>query len=62
MVAARGGRLSRSPGDGSVVPASKGALTVLVSGERPAFEEALPYLNLIGSQIIYLNRSGSPAK
>lgn len=62
MVAARGGAYLEAPVMGSVVPASKGALTVLVSGERPAFEEALPYLNLIGSQIIYLEQIGLASK
>lgn len=47
-----------SPVLGSVVPASRGALTVLVSGQREAFDRALPYLEKIGKQIYFL---GAPA-
>jgi 3-hydroxyisobutyrate dehydrogenase len=39
---------------GSVVPASKGALTVLVSGGEAAYEKALPLLERIGRPIFYL--------
>jgi 3-hydroxyisobutyrate dehydrogenase len=39
---------------GSVVPASAGALTVLVSGDRDAFEEVKPLLEKIGKAIFYL--------
>jgi 3-hydroxyisobutyrate dehydrogenase len=47
-----------SPVLGSVVPASRGALTVLVSGQREAFDRALPYLEKIGGHIYFL---GAPA-
>lgn len=47
-----------SPVLGSVVPASRGALTVLVSGQREAFDRALPYLEKIGKHIYFL---GAPA-
>lgn len=43
-----------SPVLGSVVPASQGALTVLVSGEKIAFDRALPYIEKIGKNIFYL--------
>jgi len=43
---------------GSVVPASQGALTVLVSGDRPAFETVQPVLRKMGRTIWYL---GEPA-
>jgi 3-hydroxyisobutyrate dehydrogenase len=43
-----------SPVLGSVVPASQGALTVLVSGETIAFNKALPYVEKIGKTIFYL--------
>ncbi len=62
LVAAQGGAYLEAPVMGSIEPASKGALLVLVSGERPALEEALPYLNLIGSQIMYLEQIGLASK
>jgi 3-hydroxyisobutyrate dehydrogenase len=39
---------------GSVIPASLGKLTVLVSGEKQAYERALPYIEKIGENIFYL--------
>ena len=44
ILRANGTSYLESPVLGSVVPASHGALTVLVSGERDAFDLALPYL------------------
>jgi 3-hydroxyisobutyrate dehydrogenase len=43
-----------SPVLGSVVPASQGALTVLVSGEKNAFDRALPFIEKIGKNIFFL--------
>lgn len=43
-----------SPVLGSVVPASQGALSVLVSGDKVAFDRALPYIEKIGKNIFYL--------
>jgi 3-hydroxyisobutyrate dehydrogenase len=45
-----------SPVLGSVIPASQGALTVLVSGEKSAFADALPYIEKIGKNIFYLEK------
>jgi 3-hydroxyisobutyrate dehydrogenase len=39
---------------GSVVPASNGALTVLVSGDKDAYEQVKPLLEKIGKAIYYL--------
>jgi 3-hydroxyisobutyrate dehydrogenase len=39
---------------GSVVPASNGALTVLVSGDNGAYEQVKPLLEKIGKAIYYL--------
>ncbi len=50
----RGGAYLEAPVAGSVVPASKGALTIFASGERPAFEQARPYLEKIGQSIFFL--------
>ncbi|MCL5422054.1 MAG: NAD(P)-dependent oxidoreductase, partial [Nitrospirae bacterium] len=43
-----------SPVLGSVVPASQGTLTVLVSGEKIAFDRALPYIEKIGKNSFFL--------
>ncbi|MGA2919080.1 NAD(P)-dependent oxidoreductase [Methanoregula sp.] len=53
-----GARYLECPVLGSVVPASAGKLTVVVSGEKTAFDEAKPVLSKIGSTIHYL---GEPA-
>ena len=45
-----------SPVLGSVVPASQGALTVLVSGDKMAFEKVKPYLEKLGKNIFYLEK------
>ena len=39
---------------GSVVPASQGALTVLISGHQAAFEKVKPVLENIGKHLFYL--------
>lgn len=58
LVSSRGGSYLEAPVLGSVVPASQGKLTVLVSGEKEAYERALPYLEKLASSIFYL---GEPA-
>jgi 3-hydroxyisobutyrate dehydrogenase len=49
-----GGAYLEAPVLGSVMPASQGALTVLVSGQGPAFQEAQPYIEKIGKNIFFL--------
>lgn len=51
-----------SPVLGSVVPALKGALTVLVSGDEGAYNKALPLLEKIGSTIFYLREESKATK
>lgn len=51
-----------SPVLGSVIPASQGALTVLVSGGKDAFDKALPYLEKIGKNIFYLEKPALATK
>ena len=43
---------------GSVIPASQGALTVLVSGDRDGYEKSRPILENIGNNIFYLEKPG----
>jgi len=51
-----GGAYLETPVVGSTIPASQGNLTVLVSGDRSAYDRALPYLEKIGQHIFYLER------
>ncbi|HOP85129.1 MAG TPA: NAD(P)-dependent oxidoreductase [Syntrophorhabdaceae bacterium] len=53
----KGGFYLESPVLGSVIPASQGNLVVLVSGERYAYEKALPYIEKIGRTIFYLEKA-----
>ncbi len=39
---------------GSVVPASQGALTILVSGDKNGYEKVYPYLQRLAQNIFYL--------
>ena len=47
---------------GSVVPASQGALTVLISGEKTAFEKARSVLEDVGKHLFYLSEPGLATK
>ncbi len=56
MLREHGGSYLESPVLGSVVPASQGNLTVLVSGDSAAYEKARPLLEKIGRNIFYLGK------
>ncbi len=43
---------------GSIVPASQGNLTVLISGDRQAYERALPVIEKFGKNIFFLEKPG----
>lgn len=62
QIKAKGGRYVEAPVLGSTVPASLGNLTVLVSEIQSGYEEALPYLQLIGKNIFYLGSPGWATK
>jgi 3-hydroxyisobutyrate dehydrogenase len=51
-----------SPVLGSVIPASQGALTVLVSGGKTGYEKVKPVLENIGKHIFYLMEPGLATK
>src|SRR5512139_3523379 len=57
-----GGFYLESPVLGSVVPASQGALTVLVSGDKNAFDKALPWIEKIGQNIFFLGKPAMATK
>ena len=56
MLREKGASYLEAPVLGSVGPALKGALTILVSGEKSAYERALPLLEKIGRNIFYLEQ------
>ncbi|MFZ5997283.1 MAG: NAD(P)-dependent oxidoreductase [Nitrospirota bacterium] len=56
MMKAQGATYLESPVLGSIVPASQGALTVLVSGEKSAFDRVHPLLQKIGRNIFHLDK------
>jgi len=58
----RGAYYIEAPVLGSVIPASQGLLTVLVSGEKEAFEKVKPLLEKIGKNIFYLEKQGLATK
>ena len=58
----KGGYYLEAPVLGSVIPASKGVLTVLVSGEEAKYKEMLPYFEKIGKNIFYLNKPSYATK
>ncbi len=51
-----------SPVLGSVVPATNGVLSVVVSGNKTAYEKATPYINKFGKDIYYLPKPGMASK
>jgi 3-hydroxyisobutyrate dehydrogenase len=62
MLSEKGASYLEAPVLGSVVPASQGSLTVLVSGEKHAYERALPLIEKIGRNIFYLERPARATK
>jgi 3-hydroxyisobutyrate dehydrogenase len=58
----KGAYYLEAPVLGSVVPASEGNLTVLVSGDKAAFERQKPLLELIGKNIFYLGEPSASTK
>src|SRR5271157_932760 len=58
LVREHGATYLECPVLGSVVPASQGKLTILVSGDKPTYEHVKPLLSLMGSTLFYL---GEPA-
>ena len=62
FVADSGGTYLESPVLGSVVPAAKGLLTVLVSGPRDAYDKALPYLEKFGASIFHFQKQGTATR
>lgn len=62
LCAKAGGTYLEAPVLGSVVPASQGALTVLVSGKEAGYEKVKPVLENIGKNIFFLKDPGLATK
>lgn len=62
LCAQGGGVYLEAPVLGSVVPASQGALTVLVSGKEAGYEKVKPVLENIGNNLFYLKTPGLATK
>lgn len=62
MVKENGGNYLESPVFGSVVPASKGEVTIVVSGEESVFHASKPLLEKFGKSIFFLGAPGLASK
>jgi 3-hydroxyisobutyrate dehydrogenase len=62
LVADAGGVYLEAPVLGSVVPASQGKLTMLVSGDKSAFETVRPLMERLTGTIFYLEQPGLATK
>lgn len=58
LVRAAGGFYLEAPVLGSVIPASQGALTILISGDSTVFQQHRPLLDLVGKTIFFLGAPG----
>ncbi len=62
MVSQGGGYYLESPVLGSVIPASKGELTILVSGKEEAFLKVKPLLECLSKRIFFFEIPGKASK
>jgi len=62
LCAKAGGIYIEAPVLGSVVPASQGALTVLISGNQEGYETVKPVLENIGKHLFFLGKPGLATK
>ncbi len=58
QVAARGARMLDAPVSGSVSTLEQGRLSIMVGGERAAFERVRPILQAIGPKVTYVGGNG----
>jgi 3-hydroxyisobutyrate dehydrogenase-like beta-hydroxyacid dehydrogenase len=57
-VAAQGAQMLDAPVSGSVITLEEGKLSIMVGGERAAFERARPVLEAIGPKVTYVGGNG----
>ena len=62
LCAEAGAQYLEAPVLGSVVPAQKGLLTVLVSGDEAAYDTAKPVLDGVGSNVFHLGAPGQASR
>lgn len=62
MVSRKGGYYLESPVLGSVIPASKGELTILVSGKEEIFLKVKPLLDCLSKRIFFFETPGKASK
>jgi len=62
LVKNAGGNYLESPVIGSVIPAEKGMLMIVVSGENKAYEQARVILNALGGKIFHFPETGKATK
>jgi 3-hydroxyisobutyrate dehydrogenase-like beta-hydroxyacid dehydrogenase len=60
-VATRGARMLDAPVSGSVITLEEGRLSVMVGGDRAAYERVLPILQDIGPKVTYVGENGLAA-
>ncbi|MGA7933824.1 MAG: NAD(P)-dependent oxidoreductase, partial [Kovacikia sp.] len=48
-----------APVSGGDIGAQQGTLSIMVGGDEPAFQRALPILQVVGKNIVYIGESGS---
>jgi 3-hydroxyisobutyrate dehydrogenase-like beta-hydroxyacid dehydrogenase len=61
QAAAKGARMLDAPVSGSVITLDEGKLSIMVGGEREAFERALPVLEAIGPKVTHVGANGLAA-
>jgi 3-hydroxyisobutyrate dehydrogenase-like beta-hydroxyacid dehydrogenase len=61
QAAAQGAQMLDAPVSGSVITLEEGKLSIMVGGDRGAFEKALPVLQHIGPKVTYVGANGLAA-
>jgi 3-hydroxyisobutyrate dehydrogenase-like beta-hydroxyacid dehydrogenase len=61
QAAAKGARMLDAPVSGSVVTLEEGKLSIMVGGDREAYERALPILQAIGPKVTHVGANGLAA-
>lgn len=62
LISQKKGNYIEAPVLGSVIPASKGQLTILVSGRKDIFEKVKSILEILGNKIFFLEKPGLATK
>ncbi|HEY1235893.1 MAG TPA: NAD(P)-dependent oxidoreductase [Candidatus Binatia bacterium] len=57
-VQSKGAEMLDAPVSGSVITLEEGKLSIMVGGNKPAFERALPVLQAIGPKVTYVGGNG----